>query len=121
MRIRHIFQAAALAIAGFIATAIPVSASPWAEVGDNQLRSDIQLLAAAGVVNDVTTHWPLPWRSILSNLGNASLASQPAGVRLAADRVLARARRETAPGAHGGAQRHLRQRQDQPYRAGARL
>ena len=101
MRIRHIFQAAALAIAGFTATAIPVSASPWAEVGDNQLRSDIQLLAAAGVVNDVTTHWPLPWRSILSNLGNASLASQPAGVRLAADRVLARARRETAPGANG--------------------
>ena len=37
----------------------PAGASPWAEVGDNQLRSDIDLLQAAGAVEVVTISWPL--------------------------------------------------------------
>jgi hypothetical protein len=76
----------------------PASASPWAEVGDNQLRSDIELLQAWGVVDDITTHWPLPWQSLLSDLSGADMAAQPATVRAAAARVLARARAATAPG-----------------------
>ena len=81
----------------------PVLASPWAEVGDNQLRSDIELLAAAGVIDSITTHWPLPWRSITTALGHARLDSQPAAVRAAAARVLAHARTATAPGLHASA------------------
>ncbi|MES2294554.1 MAG: capsule assembly Wzi family protein [Pseudomonadota bacterium] len=73
-------------------------ASPWAEVGDNQLRGDIELLAAAGVIDDVTTHWPLPWQSIVKDLRNNSLPGQPASVRAAAARVLARAHAENSPG-----------------------
>jgi len=73
-------------------------ASPWAEVGDNQLRGDIELLAAAGVVDGITTHWPLPWQSIVKDLRDNSLAGQPASVRAAAARVLSRARAENSPG-----------------------
>lgn len=96
MRIRHFLQAGMLAC--LVSLAPAAHASPWAEVGDNQLRSDIQLLASAGVVSDLTTHWPMPWHSILTSLDEAPLASQPVSVRLAAERVLAQARRETASG-----------------------
>ncbi len=99
MSVRHFLQAVVVALASLVSFSPSVLASPWAEVGDNQLRSDIELLAAAGLVSDVTTHWPLPWRSILANVGAAPLATQPMPVRLAAERVLVRARAETAPGA----------------------
>ena len=101
MRLRHFLQAGMLAC--LVSLAPSVQASPWAEVGDNQLRSDIQLLASAGIVSDLTTHWPMPWHSILTSLDDAPLASQPASVRLAAERVLARARSETALGASASA------------------
>ncbi len=75
---------------GYATSAI---ASPWAEVGDEQLRSDIELLAAARMVDDITTHWPLPWaglkRALLDN--RAALAKAPANVQAAADRVMAAA------------------------------
>ncbi len=71
---------------------LPVSiaeASPWAEVGDAQLRSDIEILAAANVIDGITTHWPLPWASIVTRLrAQDALADQPELVREAAARVL---------------------------------
>jgi hypothetical protein len=73
-------------------------ASPWAEVGDNQLRSDIELLTAAGVIGTLTTHWPLAWESVVAQLNGANLAGEPHAVRAAAARVLRRAQAETAPG-----------------------
>ncbi len=74
----------------------PAAASPWAEAGDAQLRSDIELLANAGLLDNVTTHWPLPWRDIVSRLhDNDSLSHQPAYIREAARRVLGQARMET--------------------------
>lgn len=103
MIVRHFLKAAAVVLATFALLATPALASPWAEVGDNQLRADIQLLAASGVVDGVTTHWPLPWRSLLARLGKAVLADRPAAVRLAAARVLARARSETQQGFAGSA------------------
>ena len=69
-----------------------VQASPWAEVGDAQLRSDIEILAAADVIDGITTQWPLPWTSIVSRLRNpAALEGQSEMVRAAAARVLATA------------------------------
>lgn len=62
-------------------------ASPWAEVGDEQLRSDIEILAAAGVIDDITMQWPLPWAGVVRRLNTQSLAGQPGYVREAADRV----------------------------------
>ena len=76
----------------------PAFASPWAEVGDNQLRADIEILAAAGAIDDVTIHWPLPWQGIIGALRSDALADQPAYVRLAAARVLARARAQNKGG-----------------------
>lgn len=87
-----------ISLAAIALAADPAQASPWAEVGDNQLRSDIELLAAAGVFDDVTTHWPLPWRSILAGLSNADLSRQPPAVQAAAERVLREGRAATAPG-----------------------
>ncbi len=72
-----------------VLAASSASASPWAEVGDAQLRSDIEILAAAGSIDDVTTQWPLPWASIVSRLGDpASLSHRPQFVQEAARRVL---------------------------------
>jgi hypothetical protein len=91
------FQAAAAAILS-LAAALPAAASPWAEVGDNQLRADIELLQARGLVDDITTQWPLPWPSLLADLSGADMSTQPASVRAAVARVLARAEAGTAPG-----------------------
>jgi hypothetical protein len=74
------------------------SASPWAEVGDNQLRADIEILAMAGVIDGATIAWPLPWKSILARLRSNRLAGEPAWVQAAARRVLAQAQAATAPG-----------------------
>lgn len=86
------------ALAGALATLAlglpptPAAASPWAEVGDAQLRSDIQLLAAAGVVDGITTHWPIPWAGLMRALRDeTAMAGQPPNVRAAAGRVLAKA------------------------------
>lgn len=98
MRIRHFLLSAALCLAPMTAIA-----SPWAEVGDNQLRADVELLAAAGVIGETTTHWPLPWTSILNQLERANLSGQPAMVRAAASRLLARGEAQTASGVHFGA------------------
>lgn len=90
---RRIARAAVVVIGtACILAAAPAQASPWAEVGDGQLRSDIQVLAAAGVIDNVTMSWPLPWAGILASLEPANaLDGQPAYVREAARRVLAKA------------------------------
>lgn len=98
MRIGVVLSAVFLALSALGSSAGSAQASPWAEVGDNQLRSDIQLLAAAGVVDDVTTHWPLPWYAVIAGIDAAALDAMPLSVRLAAARVLTRARAETADG-----------------------
>ncbi|HEX3754213.1 MAG TPA: capsule assembly Wzi family protein [Rhizomicrobium sp.] len=101
MRIAHLGRKTAFALSIFLYAAVPVLASPWAEVGDNQLRSDIALLAAAGVLDDVTTHWPLPWNAIVAQLGKESLFDRPLTVREAAERVMARAHAQNQPGLTG--------------------
>lgn len=63
-------------------------AGPWAQVGDAQLRSDIELLAGAGVTDNVTMQWPLPWAALLDRVDPpGALNGQPDYVREAADRV----------------------------------
>lgn len=77
-----------------------VHAGPWAEVGDSALRSDIETLANAGVISDLTMQWPLPWDRILSRLTHdKSLADQPSWVQDAAMRLQARAMVELSPDA----------------------
>jgi hypothetical protein len=65
-----------------------VWSAPWAEVGDAQLRSDIETLAMAGVIDNLTTQWPLPWTRILDRLAvDGSLTGQPSWVVDAAERI----------------------------------
>jgi hypothetical protein len=91
------FRAAAFVLLS-IAAAPAAFASPWAEVGDNRLRADIELLQAAGVLNDVTLQWPMPWQSLQQDLARAGLQDQPASVQAAAQRLLARAEAAKGPG-----------------------
>jgi Capsule assembly protein Wzi len=71
-------------------------AMPWAQVGDAQLRSDIAVLAAAGVVDNITMQWPIAWGGILFRLEQpGALTGQPAYIVRAAKRVLARGHMET--------------------------
>jgi len=94
---------------------LPAAASPWAEVGDNQLRSDVELLETAGVLNGITIQWPMPWQSMLHDLSAANLASQPWAVRAAAQRLLARARASTAKGLLGSVYLDATNRTDVAY------
>ena len=81
----------------------PGLASPWAEIGDGGLRSDVEILAGAGVIGDLTTQWPVPWTQLSRDLSRASLAGQPEEVRDAAQRVMDAAHRQTADGGTAGA------------------
>jgi hypothetical protein len=93
---KRIIAAAAVAVSLTVGAA---SAGPWAEVGDAQLRSDIEILAAADVIDDITMQWPLPWAGILDRLdAPVALTGQPEYVRDAATRVRARGRAETRSG-----------------------
>jgi hypothetical protein len=76
----------------------PALASPWAEVGDNQLRGDLEYLAASGSVDDLTTHWPLPWNAVVDSLGQSDLSTMPTSIQDAARRVMTDARAANAPG-----------------------
>lgn len=46
----------------------PAAAGPWAEPDDRQLRNDVELLKAAGVLRGPVISWPLPWAQIARGL-----------------------------------------------------
>ena len=66
MRLRNWVLAATL-----LASSAPVLAGPFAEVGDKQLRQDVDLLKAAGLIRGPVDSWPLPWEQIEPALDNA--------------------------------------------------
>jgi hypothetical protein len=77
----------ALAATGMLATA--AAASPWAEVGDRQLREDVERLKAARVISGPINAWPLPWAAMSEvNAAAADVALAPE-VRAAARRLAA--------------------------------
>lgn len=55
-------------------------------MGDAQTRSDIEMAAAAGVIDNITTQGPQSWTSLLGNLKDND-GELPPGVRDAADRL----------------------------------
>ena len=81
-------------------------AAPWADAGDRQLRFDIEVLKAAGVIRGPINSWPLPWAQIdngISSIGGAPLAPHVAAalarVRALSDRARqANTREVTAAG-----------------------
>ena len=73
------------------------SASPWVEVGDARLRSDIEILAAYGLVDNLMTTWPLPWAQVARVL-NEPAERLPAHVQQSLARVRAQYLAQTAAG-----------------------
>ena len=93
------FATAGIVVLAWFFSAGLATASPWTEVGDDQLRADINLLAASGVIDNVTTQWPIPWGGVLARLDQPdSLKGQPAYVVAAAQRVHDRGYAETGTG-----------------------
>jgi capsule assembly protein Wzi len=64
-------------------------ADPWMQPGDPALRSDIQLLADAGILHGPVTTWPISWPDIARDV----LGAEPPGLDAAISDALARVRR----------------------------
>jgi hypothetical protein len=77
-------------LAGALALALSVAAhaDPWLAPGNQGLRSDIQLLADAGIIHGPVTTWPMSWPDIARDVLNA----QEAGLDEATLDALARVR-----------------------------
>ena len=88
-------------VCALLTAAAPALASPWAEVGDNQLRADIESVAAAGLIDGVTTQWPLPWTSLYRHLRDADMTNASPEAQAAAARLLTRALGDNRPGWSG--------------------
>ncbi len=70
--------------------AASASAAPWAEVGDRQLKEDIDLLRDTGLITGPITSWPIPWGSISRDLDAMDGTAASPFVRAAVRRVRAR-------------------------------
>ena len=64
-------------------------AAPWVPAGDAGLRSDVELLAAHGVIDGPVTAWPIPGRYLLRRLA-APPRGLPAHIAASVRRVRAR-------------------------------
>ena len=69
---------------------MPAVAEPWIEVGDRALRSDIEILAARGLIDGPITTWPIPAGQLERLSGNLLLVQEPEYVQMAAQRVVQR-------------------------------
>lgn len=75
------------AVIAFLITSPIVQASPWAAVGDMQLRNDVEVLARHGVISGPVNTWPISWKQITRNLSQTAEMDLPPYVRLAVMRV----------------------------------
>ena len=90
-----------LAIFGLIlglASADPAAASPWAEVGDEGLRADIEVLRLHGLIRGPITTWPIPWGQVSANLQSKDGTQLPVYVQRSLRRVRKRLKQETSTG-----------------------
>jgi hypothetical protein len=79
-----------------------VQADPWLAPGDLGVRSDLQLLADAGIVRGPVTTWPLSWPDIARDVVSASSSGLDAATEAALLRIRRRARAEAYRGFAGG-------------------
>ena len=78
----------------FLAATLPATtyAGPWLEPGDIWLKSDVQLLADAGIITSPISSWPLSWGDIAQDLNSAIDTEQlTPTVRAAYERLRERA------------------------------
>jgi hypothetical protein len=77
-------------------------ADPWLQPGDAALRSDIELLADAGILRGPVTTWPVSWPDIARDVSGADDHGLDEATANALLRVRRRVREAAAPG-HAGA------------------
>lgn len=65
----------------------PASAGPWLEAGDRQVRADVELLKAAGLIEGPVNSWPLPWMQVAAGLEAARGQSLPPHIAAAVRRL----------------------------------
>ena len=87
MRLKKYKLLCAGAVFSLLASVQMVQASPWAAVGDMQLRNDVEILARHGVISGPVNTWPISWKQITRNLSRTPEMDLPPYVRLAAMRV----------------------------------
>ena len=87
MRLKKYTFLCAGAVFSLLASTQLIHASPWAAVGDMQLRNDVEILARHGVISGPVNTWPLSWKQITRNLSRTPEMDLPPYVRLAAMRV----------------------------------
>jgi Capsule assembly protein Wzi len=88
---------AALVIAALLPAA--ALAGQWAEVGDKQLREDIELLHDVGIIQGPVLSWPLPWGQIAEAVTQATTATDISPfLQIAARRVAARMHQRRSEG-----------------------
>jgi len=76
-------------------------ADPWLAPGDEGLRSDIQLLADAGILRGPVTTWPISWPDIARDVLAVETAGMDAGTVDALARVRQLARQASGRGFAG--------------------
>jgi hypothetical protein len=74
------------------------SADPWLAPGDEGLRSDIELLADAGILHGPVTTWPISWPDIARD----ALGADDRGLDVATADALLRVQRLSRAAAAGG-------------------
>jgi hypothetical protein len=84
-----------------LAICATANADPWLAPGDEGLRSDIQLLADAGILHGPVTTWPLSWPDILRDVRAAKEAGLDEATADALLRVQHLARSAASPGYAG--------------------
>jgi hypothetical protein len=82
----------------FFLFAASAAAGPWAQPGDTSLRTDVALVAGAGLIDPITTHWPLPWAGLNDRLDTDAQDGLPDYLRAAARRLRARGGSDTRTG-----------------------
>ena len=78
-----------------------VRADPWLVAGDEGVRSDIQLLADAGILRGPVTTWPMSWPDIARDAKAADDAGLDEGTALALRRIQRLSRSASADGFSG--------------------
>jgi len=100
MRLNKYGGAVAGAVFSFLIICGSASASPWAAVGDMQLRNDVEILARHGVISGPVNSWPISWKQITRHLSRTAEMDLPPYVRLAVMRVKRKIPGELRVGAH---------------------
>lgn len=96
---------ARILLAATLFAASVVRADPWLAPGDEGLRSDIQLLADAGILHGPVTTWPLSWPDVARDSLSANTAGLDSATADALMRIQTLSRTASATGYSGAGYR----------------